>query len=390
MKKSKALLSLLSMMLCAVFMFTAFSSNLFGEPTPADINVNGAKGRLKEIGNGLFNMFSENSEENSNAKSSQIPETYVYLGGYPIGLKLYADGVIVVGTEVVDTANGNVNPAEKAGLEIGDIIKKVNGNEVAKNSDVSDIIEKSAGEEIHFVIKRGEKESGVVFRAEFSVSENKYKAGIWIRDSSAGIGTVTFCTQDGYFASLGHAVCDIDTKATLPISEGECCEAKITGYIKVENGTAGELCGFLENKRTGYVYSNEEKGVYGSFDKVPNDKTLLPIARKNEVKTGEAEIYTTVQDGVIEKYTVNIERVDKHSADNKNLTVKVTDAELIRRTGGIIQGMSGSPIVQNGKIVGAVTHVFLNESTGGYGIFAETMLDNLASISENAKLQNAS
>lgn len=390
MKKSKALLSLFSMILCAVFMFTAFSSNVFGEPTPADININGAKGRLKEIGNGLLTMFSENSVESDDTESSQKLETYVYLGGYPIGLKLYADGVIVVGTEVVDTANGNVNPAEKAGLEVGDIIKKVNGNVVAKNSDVSDIIEKSAGEGIRFMIKRGKKELEVVFRAEFSVSENKYKAGIWIRDSSAGIGTVTFCTQDGYFASLGHAVCDIDTKATLPISEGECCEAKITGYIKGENGTAGELCGFLENKRTGLVYSNEEKGVYGSFDKVPNEKMLLPIASKSEVETGEAEIYTTIQDGIVEKYTVSIEHIDKHSSDNKNLTVKVTDAELIRRTGGIIQGMSGSPIVQNGKIIGAVTHVFLNESTGGYGIFAETMLDNLGIISKNVKLQNAS
>lgn len=390
MKKSKAFMSLFSLILCAVVMFTAFSSSVFGEPTPADININGAKGRLKEIGNGLLNMFSENTEGNNNSQFSQMPEAYVYLGGYPIGLKLYADGVIIVGTEVVDTKNGNINPAEKAGLKIGDVIKEVNGNTVLKNSDVSDIIEKSAGEEIHFIIERDKKETEVNFRAEFSISENKYKAGIWIRDSSAGIGTVTFCTQEGYYASLGHAVCDIDTKATLPISEGECCEAKITGYIKGENGVAGEICGFLENKRTGYVYSNEDKGVYGLFDKVPNSQTLLPIASASEVKTGEAEIYTTVQDGVVEKYTVSIEHIDKYSSDNKNLIVKVTDAELIRKTGGIIQGMSGSPIVQNGKIIGAVTHVFLNEPTGGYGIFAQTMLENLNCMSEIREFQEAS
>lgn len=339
MRKRKAFLSLSSLLFCAVFMFTAFSSSVFGEPTPADININGAKGRLQEIGNDLLNMFSEKTDETDNADSLRMSATYVYLGGYPIGLKLYADGVIIVGTEIVDSSNGNVNPAEKAGLKIGDIIKKVNGKKVAKNSDVSDIIEKSAGEEIHFTVERDKKENEVVFRAEFSISENKYKAGLWIRDSSAGIGTVTFCTQDGYYASLGHAVCDIDTRATLPISEGECCEVKITGYIKGENGTAGELCGFLENKKTGYVYSNEDKGVYGLFDKVPNDEVMLPIAKASEVKIGEAEIFTTVQDGVIEKYTVNIEHIDKHSGDNKNLIIKVSDAELIRKTGGIIQGM---------------------------------------------------
>lgn len=381
MKKSKVFLSLVSLLLCAVSMFTVFSSSVFGEPAPADININGAKGYLRDFGNGIINMFSEtqpSSDEHNGGYKQQ--DTSVMLGGYPIGLKLYADGVIIVGTEPVDTADGSVDTAQRAGLKVGDIIKKVNGQDVTQNSEVSQIIEKSGGGEMEFTIKREEKLFTVKFKSEFSVSENKYKAGIWIRDSSAGIGTVTFCTTDGRFASLGHAVCDMDTKTALPISQGECTDAKITGYIKGENGVAGELCGFLENSRTGYICTNEEIGVYGYFDTVPENCDMMPIADCDEVKLGKAEIYTTVEDGVIEKYGVTVERIDKNSTDNKNLIIKVTDSALIQKTGGIIQGMSGSPIVQNGKIIGAVTHVFLNDPTGGYGIFAQTMLQKVNTV----------
>ncbi len=369
-----------SILLSAVIMFSVFSSEIFKNDAVADVKLYNVSGKLTEIKDDFLNIF--NDEKNINSKNREItkPLPQVYIGGYPIGLKLYADGVVIVGTESVDTENGFVNTAEKAGLKIGDIIKKVNGDKVISNSQVSEMIEKSAGQELIFEAERNGQILEFSFKAEFSESEQKYKAGIWIRDSSAGIGTVTFCTKDGGFACLGHGVCDIDTKSTIPITQGECTEAKLTGFIKGQNGSAGELCGYLDNKRTGVIYSNDSLGVYGCFDALPENKELYEIANSSEIKTGEAEIITTIENGITESYSIIVEKIDEKSAENKNLVIRITDRKLIEKTGGIIQGMSGSPIIQNGKLIGAVTHVFLNDATGGFGVFAETMLYKLESV----------
>ncbi len=380
MKKSKVFLSMFSILLSVVLMFSVFSSGIFINDAAADVKLYNVSGKLTEIKDDFLNIFSDNKDVNKEKREITQPLPQVYVGGYPIGLKLYADGVVIVGTEAVDTENGLVNTAEKAGLKIGDIIKKVNGKEVKSNSQVSEIIEKSAGQEIIFEAERNEEIFEVSFKAEFSKSEQKYKAGIWIRDSSAGIGTVTFCTKDGGFASLGHAVCDIDTKSTIPISQGECTEARLTGFIKGQNGSAGELCGYLDNKKTGVIYSNDNLGVYGCFNSLPENRALYEIASVSEIETGEAEIITTIENGITQSYSVVIEKIDEKSTENKNLVIRITDRELIEKTGGIIQGMSGSPIIQNGKLIGAVTHVFLNDATGGFGIFAETMLSKLESV----------
>lgn len=382
MKKSKVFLSMFSILLSAVLMFSVFSSGIFINDAVADVKLYNVSGKLTEIKDDFLNIFSDNKDVNKEKREITQPLPQVYVGGYPIGLKLYADGVVIVGTEAVDTENGLVNTAEKAGLKIGDIIKKVNGKEVKSNSQVSEIIEKSAGQEIIFEAERNEELFEVSFKAEFSKSEQKYKAGIWIRDSSAGIGTVTFCTKDGGFASLGHAVCDIDTKSTIPISQGECTEARLTGFIKGQNGSAGELCGYLDNKKTGVIYSNDNLGVYGCFNSLPENRALYEIASVSEIETGEAEIITTIENGITQSYSVVIEKIDEKSTENKNLVIRITDRELIEKTGGIIQGMSGSPIIQNGKLIGAVTHVFLNDATGGFGIFAETMLSKLESVEQ--------
>lgn len=371
---------MLSIILSAVLMFSVFSSRLFKSEAVADVKLYNVSGKLTEIKDDFLNIFNDKKGEDTNKTKSVLQLPKVFVGGYPVGLKLYADGVVVVGTEAVDTKNGLVNTADKAGLKLGDIIKKVNGETINSNLRVSEIIEKSAGQELIFQVTRNEKSFDVTFKAEFSESEQKYKAGIWIRDSSAGIGTVTFCMQDGAFASLGHAVCDIDTKSTIPISQGECTDAKITGFIKGQNGTAGELCGYLDNERSGVVFSNDNLGVYGCFDSLPENQTLYEISPRESVETGEAEIITTVENGTTEAFSVIIEKIDSKSTDNKNLVIRVTDRDLIEKTGGIIQGMSGSPIIQNGKIIGAVTHVYLNDPTGGYGIFAETMLEKLESV----------
>ncbi len=379
MKIKKMFLSMFSIVLSSVLMFSVFSSDIFETDATADVKLNGVSGKFAELKDDFLNIF-DNEDLKAPKKESNQELPQVYLGGYPIGLKLYADGVVIVGTEAVDTEKGLVDPAEKAGLKIGDIIKKVNGEQVNNNARVSEIIEKSAGETLIFEAERNGKMFEVSFNAEFSVNEQKYKAGIWIRDSSAGIGTVTFCMQDGAFASLGHAVCDIDTKSTIPISQGECTNARITGFLKGQNGNAGELCGYLENEKTGIIYSNDRLGVYGCFDSLPEKGELYQIAYGTEVQTGEAEIITTVENGITKKYSVFIEKIDINSSENKNMIIKVTDRELIEKTGGIIQGMSGSPIIQNGKLIGAVTHVFLNDATGGFGIFAENMLEKLESV----------
>ena len=378
---------MLSIVLSSVLMLSVFSSGIFENDTVADVKLYNVSGKLTEIKEDFLNIFNDNNNEINGKTQVTEPLPQVFIGGYPIGLKLYADGVVIVGTEAVDTVNGLVNTAEKAGLKLGDIIKRINGVEVKSNKQVSEIIEKSGGQALNFDVQRNGRSFQVSFKGEYSQSEKKYKAGIWIRDSSAGIGTVTFCMQDGSFASLGHAVCDIDTKSTIPISQGECSEAEITGFIKGQNGSAGELCGYINDKKIGVIYSNDNLGVYGCFDSLPEKQELYQIADNNEIQLGEAEIITTVENGITEKYAIIIEKIDKNSSENKNLVIRVTDRALIEKTGGIIQGMSGSPIIQNGKIIGAVTHVFLNDATGGFGIFADTMLEKMEK--EN-KLKEAS
>ncbi len=380
MKKSKVFKSFLSILLSFLLLITVLTSGTVNTDESVNITINGVSGNFKKIGDDFLNLFdlkNENSQKQYKQKSLQNNNELVFIGGYPVGLKLYADGVVIVGTEAVDTENGNINPSENAGLKTGDLIKKINGKIVNKNTEVSEIIEKSNGEILKFTIKRNKEIFDVEFKSEFSVSEQKFKAGLWIRDSSAGIGTVTFLTQKGYFASLGHAVCDIDTKMTIPISKGECTKAQITGYIKGSQGLAGELCGYLENESTGEIFLNCDIGVYGVFDSLPSQQQLYPIASSDEIVKGEATILTTVTDGVVEEFKISVEQINDNSTDNKDLVIKVTDPVLIEKTGGIVQGMSGSPIIQNGKIIGAVTHVFLNDPTGGYGIFAETMLVKL-------------
>ncbi len=356
----------------------------------------GVKDKITDFSFSLIeNYFKNDNEEPSNnnsvTKNQNNAETLVYLGGFPIGIKLYCDGVVVVDTQNVETSGAVLNPAQKAGILKGDIIKSIDGVKVTTNSEVSKIIEDSNGKELKLQILRNGEIKNIVFSSVYSTVSGGYKAGLWIRDSSAGIGTVTFYTQDGEFASLGHAVCDVDTGELLPISSGETTDAKITGCYKGKSGAAGELCGILESKSTGKIMVNKSIGIYGVFNEVDTTKTLYPLCRKNEVKMGAAQIVTTVEEGKQEAFNIEIERIDYISGENKNLVIRVTDENLIGKTGGIIQGMSGSPIIQNGKLVGAVTHVFLNDPTGGYGIFAETMLEVADGLSgEVADMEKAS
>lgn len=317
---------------------------------------------------------------------TKIDERYVISGGNSFGIKIFTDGVMVVGMSDVDSEDGNVNPAKEAGLKIGDIITDINGTKVYSNDEVACIINSSGGKKVTLNVVRNEKKTKIEFVPAFSVSQNEYKAGIWVRDSTAGIGTMTFYSPvTKQFAGLGHAVCDVDTGVLLPVGSGEIVESEIFSINKSSKGTAGELCGTFTGNRLGTLNNNCECGIFGTLDNVNADSGLIKIALPQEVSTGKAEILTTLDDTGIQRFECEIEKIDRSDGIVTNMVIKITDKELLERTGGIVQGMSGSPIIQNGMLAGAVTHVFVNDPERGYGVFADTMFDEMQQNAEELK-----
>ncbi len=320
---------------------------------------------------------------------SVVEESEVIPCGTPFGIKMFTDGVVVVGMSSVDAAKGAVNPAAQAGIKTGDVIVSINGAAVNSNEEVAAEVERSGGESMDFVVRRGNLTFSVEVTAVKSVSEERYKLGAWVRDSSAGIGTLTFYDPgSGIFGGLGHAVCDIDTGEILPLQSGEVVPVNISGVVRGEVGEPGELRGsFAKGSVLGTLAQNGETGVYGQMRGFLTNQEAMSVAMKQEVHTGSAQIITTIDSGGYQYYDVQIEKVHfNDGSPTRNLIVRITDETLLEKTGGIVQGMSGSPIIQDGKLVGAVTHVFVNDPTRGYGIFAENMLKTAASVSED--LQN--
>ena len=306
--------------------------------------------------------------------SQEAPQVLVC--GTPFGMKMEAEGVVVVGTADI-TGNGkSINPAKEAGLEIGDVIYRAGGKEVSENNELAQIFETSRGSPVTIEAERSGQEFTAVLTPVFSEIDGLYKGGLWVRDSTAGIGTLTFYDPDtGTFGGLGHGVCDVDTQELMPLGSGEILPVSISGIVKGQRGAAGELQGyFASDMAMGEMSANTDTGVYGVLFQPPEDAQLLPIAMKQEVRAGEAQILTTIDGGAPQYYDVEIEAVNyDESQKTKNLCLRVTDPELLKKTGGIVQGLSGSPIVQEGKLVGAVTNVLVNNPEKGYGIFAETM-----------------
>lgn len=317
--------------------------------------------------------------------------SYVIPGGELIGIKLKTDGVLIVGTETFESENGTVSPAKKAGIAVGDILLTVNEEKIKDNSSLTQAIEKSDGTPLTLKLMRDNEEFTTTLQPEKSIESNQYKGGLWVRDCICGIGTLTYTDiSTGSFASLGHGIYDSDTKALVPSTSGILLSANLCGITKGKSGSAGELSGSFGSKEYGQLMLNCDNGIYGFVTVLASNDKIIPVAFANEVHTGNAQIITTTTSGEKKYYDIKIEKTDPLSTDNKSMIIKITDEELINTTGGIVQGMSGSPIIQDGMLVGAVTHVFLNNPQKGYAIFAQTMIDTAQTILETDELDLAS
>ena len=303
----------------------------------------------------------------------------VYPGGMPFGVKFFTSGVTVVGFSDVECGGKAVNPAREAGLRQKDVITHVGGRELADAAALTEAVEASHGKPLVFGCLRGDRAFEITVTPTLADGEGRYKTGILVRDSGAGIGTVSFILpESNYFAGLGHGICDTDTGALVPICRGTVVDVTISGITKGESGAPGEIRGFFNPGKTGTLLGNTECGVYGIFSQAPTPTCQpISIALKDELREGEAYILCTLDEGGIGRYDVSISDINRNADGGKCFTVTVSDPSLLEKTGGIVQGMSGSPIIQNGKLVGAVTHVLVSDPTRGYGIFIENMLDML-------------
>ncbi len=303
------------------------------------------------------------------------------VGGSTVGIYVKTDGVLVIGTGKVTNKQGEeVSTAENL-IKTGDYIQEVNGTAITSKEQLIESVNQSAGEKMVLKIQRDGELLEVAVTPAGS-SDGEYKLGLWVRDDLAGIGTLTYVTADNHFGALGHAVSDADTGVVLNMKSGRLYKSNIVGIVKGESGTPGELTGMInysDENLLGSIEKNTQAGIYGSIQQLPDAmsaENVLPIGYKQEIQTSDAQILSSI-DGEIKSYAIRITEVDFHEDEEyKEIMFEVTDQELLDKTGGIVQGMSGSPIIQNGKIIGAVTHVFIQDSKKGYGIFIEDMLEN--------------
>ena len=351
-----------------------------GQQRPASVASDETEGEHYTVDLNLFGVIPMKS-----AQVEVISSQNVVPLGNPVGIKIFTDGVLIVGMSAVETENGPATPAKEAGLQTGDVILAINGESVATNGDVASRIENSGGEHLTLSLRRDSTSLTAELCPQKS-TDGTYKAGLWVRDSSAGIGTLTFYyPATGAIAGLGHGVCDVDTGELLPALTGELVNAEIIGINKSTAGATGELKGrFTSDGKIASLLENCDKGIYGLCGaEYSSPNQPVTVAMRQQVSTGDAQILCCV-DGLVRAYDIRIESI-RLKDDNalQNMVVEVTDPDLLQATGGIVQGMSGSPILQNGMLVGAVTHVFVNQPTKGYAIFAETMLKEAQSLTQS-------
>lgn len=310
----------------------------------------------------------------------------VYPGGISIGVKINNKGALVVGYSDISTHEGlSESPGKVAGIELGDIIEEVNGENIETCSDLISKVKTCRNDEMTVKILRGNSE--ITKKVSLIKEDNEYKIGLWVRDSTAGIGTLTFYDKDSKtFGALGHPITDGDTNVSFNIKSGTLLRSSVLSIKKGERGNPGEIKGLFinENESIGNIEKNTNSGIYGdgSVELInPNFNKAMTVAYRDEIKEGHAQIITTVEDGCAKAYDIEILKLlPQDEPGSKSMIIKIVDPVLLEKTGGIVQGMSGSPIIQNGKIIGAVTHVLINKPDVGYGIYIEWMLQDAGVI----------
>ena len=316
---------------------------------------------------------------------SVVPEQLVIPVGETLGVKLYSKGVLVVGKSIVEGLDGrDYEPYENSKIGIGDIITQINDKQIETIEDVKEVVGNSNGEKLLVKYKKDENIIEDEIIPIKSIDGNGYKIGLWIRDGAMGIGTLSFVDiETGKFAALGHGVSDTDTKEKIQMESGTLNTAKIVSITASKKDNPGEILGVLDsNNVIGNIEKNSEIGIYGNLvpAKLANydESNAVKIASRNEIKLGKASILCTLENDKTEEYEIEIQKkyLDK-DASSKCMIIKVTDERLLSKTGGIIQGMSGSPILQNGKLIGAITHVFVSDATRGYAVFADMMIEEM-------------
>lgn len=311
-----------------------------------------------------------------------IPKTTVIPLGKAIGMKMYTEGVLVVGMSEIE----GEKPYQNSGIEEGDRIIEINNTKISNTDDLVKCVNSSQGNEIQ--IKYISDNEELVTKIEpTKTSDDEYKLGLWVRDAAAGVGTLTFYEPStGSFASLGHGINDVDTSELIEIANGELVTANILDIVKGTDGSPGEIRGSIDSGITiGSIYKNTEFGVYGNITNLSglnvDISDGIEVADRSEITTGKAEILCELENGKTQSYEIEIKKIFKdNNQDNKSMLIEITDEELIGKTGGIIQGMSGAPIIQNNKFIGAVTHVLVNDSKVGYGVFADLMIKQLREV----------
>lgn len=301
----------------------------------------------------------------------------VYLGGMPLGLSLGIDGLMVTAKSGVVTQDGAVSPCENTDIRSGDILKQIDGKKVSANTDITKILNSKRGADVTLTLQRGDSENTYTITPAKDVLSGNYRIGLSLQDSIAGIGTMTFINPENMrYASLGHAIL-LENGSIVPVKSGSIYNAYISGCVKGKVGKAGELCGTfsVKTKSIGTLDKNCTFGNYGTYTGSTKSLQLITLGGKNTVKPGKAQIYSTVDGSEPQLYDIEIIKVNtQNTPKDKSMVIRITDEKLISVTGGIVQGMSGSPIIQNGKLVGAVTHVFTADPTKGYGVFADWMI----------------
>lgn len=315
----------------------------------------------------------------SNISVNILPKTKVVPLGNAIGLKLYTEGVLVVGM-------GDINgfkPYEKTKIEEGDRIISINNKEIKNTEELIETVNSYQGKELEIKYINNENKEQVESITPVKDTDNEYKLGLWVRDAAAGVGTATFYEPgSGVFAALGHGITDIDTGNLITIANGELVNSNIISVVKGEKGKPGEIRGSIEGQtKLGDIYKNTVFGIYGKINSdimMQNTENAIEIMPRNEIKQGKAYIICQLDNEKKDKYEIEIEKVFlNNNKDNKSMLIRITDERLIEKTGGIIQGMSGSPIIQDNKFVGAITHVLVNNPKEGYAVFADMMIKQM-------------